>query len=168
MPDPSPAATLLFLREEDLRQGVDLLYFATRDFAAEGDAILGEQGLGRPHHLALHFIARQPQITVSTLVELTALSKQSLGRVLDLLIERGLVTQKPGLTDRRQRLLALTPAGAALEKSLSDRQRARIARAYRDAGAAAVDGFRKVLLGLVASLQDRRRFDRPTESGPRR
>jgi DNA-binding MarR family transcriptional regulator len=168
MPDPSPAATLLFLREEDLRQGVELLYFATRDFAAECDALLEEHGLGRPHHLALHFIARQPQVTVSALVELTALSKQSLGRVLDLLIERGLATQRSGLNDRRQRLLALTPAGTALEKSLSDRQRARIARAYRDAGAAAVDGFRKVLLGLVASPQDRRRFDRPTDTGPRR
>jgi len=168
MPDPSPAATLLFLREEDLRQGVDLLYFATRDFAAEGDAILEEHGLGRPHHLALHFIARQPQIPVSTLVELTALSKQSLGRVLDLLIARELVVQKPGLNDRRQRLLTLTQAGATLEKSLSDRQRARIARAYRDAGAAAVDGFRKVLMGLVASPQDRRRFERPTDTGARR
>lgn len=168
MPDPSPAATLLFLREEDLRQGVELLYFATRDFAAECDAILAEQDLGRPHHLALHFIARQPLVTVSTLVELTALSKQSLGRVLELLIERGLVNQRPGPNDRRQRLLTLTPAGAGLEKTLSDRQRARIARAYRDAGAAAVDGFRKVLLGLVASPQDRRRFERPTDAGPRR
>ena len=168
MPDPSPAATLLFLREEDLRQGVELLYFATRDFAAECDGILAEHDIGRPHHLALHFIARQPQITVSTLVELTALSKQSLGRVLDLLIERGLVSQRPGLSDRRQRLLTLTPAGAALEKSLSDRQRARIARAYRDAGATAVDGFRKVLLGLVATPKDRQRFDRPAETGVRR
>jgi len=168
MPDPSPAATLLFLREEDLRQGVELLYFATRDFAAECDALLAEQGIGRPHHLALHFIARQPQITVSVLGELTALSKQSLGRVLDLLIERGLVVQRPGLTDRRQRLLTLTPAGAALERSLSDRQRARIARAYRDAGAAAVDGFRKVLLGLVTAPGDRRRFERPADTSARR
>jgi DNA-binding MarR family transcriptional regulator len=168
MPDPSPAATLLFLREEDLRQGVELLYFATRDFAAECDAILEEHGLGRAHHLALHFIAREPQITVSTLVDLTRLSKQSLGRVLDLLIARGMATQRSGLNDRRQRLLALTPAGAALEQRLSDRQRARIARAYRDAGAAAVDGFRKVLLGLVASPPDRRRFERPADRDPRR
>src|SRR5262245_38624800 len=94
MPDPSTAATLLFLREEDLRQGVELLYFATRDFSAECDALLDERGLGRPHHLALHFIARQPQITVSELAELTALSKQSLGRVLDLLLAQGLITQR--------------------------------------------------------------------------
>jgi DNA-binding MarR family transcriptional regulator len=168
MPDPSTAATLLFLREEDLRQGVEMLYFATRDFAAECDGLLDERGLGRPHHLVLQFIARQPQITVSELAQLTALSKQSLGRVLDLLIAQGLVAQRSGLTDRRQRLMTLTAAGAALEKSLSDRQRARIARAYRDAGAAAVDGFRKVLLGLVEAPQDRRRFERPTDPGHRR
>ena len=42
------------------------------------------------------------------------------------LIERALITQRPGPNDRRQRLLTLTPAGAALEKTLSDRQRTRI------------------------------------------
>jgi len=38
--------------------------------------------------------------------------------------------------------------------------RARVAAAYRKAGAAGVEGFRKVLLGIIASPDDRRRFDR--------
>ena len=36
----------LFLREEDIRQGIELLYFAYRDFTAEPDAILSEYGFG--------------------------------------------------------------------------------------------------------------------------
>ncbi len=38
----------LFLREEDLRQGIELLYFAYRDFTAEPDAILAEYGSAAP------------------------------------------------------------------------------------------------------------------------
>ena len=49
----------------------------------------------------------------------------------------------------RQRLLELTEKGVELERQLTERQRARIARAYREAGAEAVEGFRKVMLGLV-------------------
>jgi hypothetical protein len=47
-----------------------------------------------------------------------------------------------------------------LERQLSAPQRARVAAAYRKAGVGAVEGFRKVLLGIIASPDDRRRFDR--------
>ncbi len=43
---------------------------------------------------------------------------------------------------------------------LSERQRACIAQAYRQAGAEAVEGFRKVLLGMV-NEQDRRQLHHP-------
>jgi DNA-binding MarR family transcriptional regulator len=65
-----------------------------------------------------------------------------------------------GAQDRRQRLLELTEKGRELERQLSAPQRARVASAYRQAGAGAVEGFRKVLLGIIASPDDRRRFDR--------
>ena len=56
-------------------------------------------------------------------------------------------------------LLELTPEGRALEREVSAPQRARVAEAYRQAGAAAVEGFRKVLLAIIADNTDRRRFD---------
>ena len=54
----------LFLREEELRQGIELLFFAYRDFTAEPDEILAEIGFGRAHHRAVYFIGRYPGITV--------------------------------------------------------------------------------------------------------
>jgi DNA-binding MarR family transcriptional regulator len=139
----------LFLREEELRQGIELLFFAYRDFTAEPDAILAEYGFGRAHHRVIYFVGRNPGMTVSELLDILRITKQSLSRVLGQLVDEGFVTQRPGVRDRRQRLLALTEKGIEMERLLTERQRARIARAYRAAGAEAVEGFRKVMLGLV-------------------
>jgi DNA-binding MarR family transcriptional regulator len=149
-PGPAPAgASLLFLREEEIRLAQDLLFFAYRDFTNAADVILDELGLGRAHHRALHFIGRNPGITVSDLLGLLRITKQSLARVLGVLVERGLVSQSPGNADRRQRLLTLTQAGLALERRLFERQRERLAAAYREAGGAAVDGFRRVMRAIM-------------------
>ncbi len=145
-----PAGTsLLFLREEEMRLAQDLLFFAYRDFTGAADRLLAETELGRAHHRALHFIGRHPGITVSQLLGLLRITKQSLARVLSLLVGRGYVTQTPGRSDRRQRRLSLTQAGAGLERQLFERQRERLAAAYREAGGAAVEGFRRVMRGIM-------------------
>ena len=142
-------ANPLFLREEELRQGLELLFYAYRDFNAEPDAILARHKFGRAHHRVIYFVGRHPSITVGRLLSILGITKQSLSRVLRQLIDQGLITQRPGPTDRRQRLLELTSKGIEMERQLSEKQRVRIARAYREAGAEAVEGFRKVLLGLT-------------------
>ena len=142
-------ANLLFLREEEIRAAQDLLFFAYRDFTNAADVILDELGLGRAHHRALHFIGSNPGVTVSDLLAILRITKQSLARVLGALIEQGYVAQAQGCADRRQRLLTLTPSGQALERRLYERQRERLVAAYREAGGAAVEGFRRVMRGIM-------------------
>ena len=156
----SAAHTHLFLREEELRQGIELLFYAYRDFTAEPDAMLARYGFGRAHHRVIYFVGRYPQLTVTELLGILRITKQSLNRVLGQLVRRGFVVQHRGAEDRRQRLLELTDNGRELERRLSAPQRARVAAAYRTAGPEAVDGFRKVLLGIMADEGDRRRFER--------
>ena len=148
-PGPSAGRNLLFLREEELRLAQDLLFFGYRDFTAGADAILAGLDMGRAHHRVLHFVGRRPGITVGELLGILGITKQSLGRVLTPLVEDGFVTQSPGRSDRRQRLLSLTEKGAALERQLFDRQRDTVMRAYREAGPQAVEGFRRVMRGLM-------------------
>jgi DNA-binding MarR family transcriptional regulator len=148
-PLPSPGASLLFLREEDIRAAQDLLFFAYRDFTNAADVILDELGLGRAHHRALHFIGRNSGMPVGELLGLLRITKQSLARVLNELVEKELVAQTQGRADRRQRLLTLTEQGQALERRLFDRQRERLVTAYREAGASAVEGFRRVMRGIM-------------------
>jgi DNA-binding MarR family transcriptional regulator len=162
MVDTSPAAlptglvpaSPLFLREEEVRRGIELLYFGYSHMIRGADAILARHGLGRAHHRALYFVARKPGLAVSDLLRLLAITKQSLSRVLAELVARGLVRQEVGTLDRRQRLLRLTEAGAALEAELFEALRARVTEAYGRAGQAAVTGFWAVLMGLIP-VEDR-------------
>ena len=147
--------------DEAVRQGIELLFFAYRDFTAEPDAILLQYGFGRAHHRVVHFVGRHPQMTVGDLLGILRITKQSLNRVLGQLVRQGFIVQHRGREDRRQRLLELTDSGRELERRLSEPQRARVAAAYATAGAPAVEGFRKVLLGIIADDADRRRFARP-------
>jgi len=148
MAAPIPASPL-FLREPEIRRGIELLYFGYANLTRSIDAGLAKQGLGRAHHRALYFIARQPDLTVSALLAILGITKQSLGRVLGELAERGMVETRTGERDRRQRLLRLTPAGAALEAELFEALREKMSMAYSSAGQGAVGGFWAVLEGLM-------------------
>jgi DNA-binding MarR family transcriptional regulator len=151
---------LLAVSDEAVRQGIELLFFSYRDFTAEPDAILEEYGFGRAHHRVVHFVGRHPQMTVGELLEILRITKQSLNRVLGQLVRQGFIVQHRGVEDRRQRLLELTESGRELEHQLSEPQRVRVGAAYRKAGPQAVEGFRKVLLGIIADADDRERFNK--------
>ena len=149
MSDSSSSESLLFLTDEQLKQGIEAMFFAYRGFTADPDRILAGMAYGRAHHRAIHFIARAPGTTVNNLLEILGVTKQSLNRVLRTLVEDGLVQSEVGKTDRRERNLYLTEAGSTLERRLSDAQRARMRTAFRNAGPEAVSGFRTVLEAMM-------------------
>jgi DNA-binding MarR family transcriptional regulator len=136
-------------READLRRGIELLYFGYSHLTRTADARLDTQGLGRAHHRALYFIARQPDMPVGDLLKLLNVTKQSLNRVLNDLIKRDMVEMLVGNTDRRQRLLRLTGAGASLEAALFSDLRATMERGYQAAGPQSIAAFWQVLEHLV-------------------
>ncbi len=149
MTEPRGRANPLFLREAELGQGMEMLFYAYRDFAAAADGLLARHGLGRAHHRVLYFVGRQPRLTVGELLDTLDVTKQSLSRVLRRLTDDGLVHQHRGARDARHRELELTARGAELERQLTEAQRRRLAEAYRAAGAEAVEGFRSVLAGML-------------------
>ena len=155
---PKLRANPLYLREGELRQGIEMLFYAYRDFTAEPDAMLERYNFGRAHHRVIYFVGSNPGITVSALLDILKITKQSLSRVLSQLVEKALIEQKPGQQDRRQRLLHLTEDGQELERQLTANQRATMARAYRESGAEAVEGFRRVMLGIMSDAKSRSKF----------
>jgi len=148
---------LLFLTDEQLRKGIEAMFFAYQGFTSDPDRILADHGYGRAHHRAIHFIKRSPGATVNTLLDTLGVTKQSLNRVLRALVEDGLVQSEVGKRDRRERRLTLTETGEALEAELSTAQRARMRSAYRAAGPEAVVGFRTVLEAMM-DTDMRKRF----------
>ena len=145
-PKHSPA---LFLHDAAIRRGMELMLFAQSRFVRTADEKLAEIGLGRAHHRAMYFIGRKPDVTVGELLALLAVTKQSLGRVMKDLLDRDLVQMRHGDQDRRHRLLRLTTIGAALETTLYEEQRERMAEAYSYAGQEAVAGYWTVLEALI-------------------
>ena len=132
---------------------MELLYFGYSHLTRSIDRDLARQGLGRAHHRALYFIARKPDLTVSELLSLLAITKQSLGRVLNELGTRMLVETRAGERDRRQRLLRLTLTGAKLESELFEAARQKMAAAYARAGQQAVGGYWAVLEGMIPEAE---------------
>lgn len=161
----SPAASTSYEPSEaELRQAIELLFYAYRDFTSDPDAILKEYGFGRAHHRVVHFIGRNSGITVSDLLAILKITKQSLSRVLSQLVREGFVRQEQGSRDRRQRLLYLTEKGRELDRRLEAPQRVRFADAFRAAGPDSVAACRAVLANLI-NADERERIlasiDRP-------
>ena len=144
--------------DDDLRLGMELLFYAYRDFIGPPDAILQEYQFGRAHHRVIHFVGRNPGITVRDLLSILRITKQSLSRVLSDLLREGIVQQDRGTRDRRQRLLSLSNKGRVFETQVSQSQRDRIAASFVSAGPEAVEGFRKVLSGMISDPADLRKF----------
>ena len=148
---------LLFLTDEQIRKGIEAMFFAYRGFTSDPDKMLENLAYGRAHHRALHFINRSPGTTVNNLLAILGVTKQSLNRVLRTLVEDGLVESRVGQRDKRERHLRLTAEGTTLERQLSDAQSVRMRAAYRAAGPEAVSGFRTVLEAMM-DLEMRQHF----------
>ncbi len=128
---------------------VELLFFAYRDFVADPDHVLEGLGFGRAHHRVVHFVGRDPGMTVASLLDILQITKQSLARVLKELIDKGYVFQKEGEQDRRQRLLYLTAIGETLRQKLIAPQIARFKRAAREVDGGSGQNFRELLFHLI-------------------
>ncbi len=91
----------------------------------------------------------QPGLTISDLLALLGITKQSLGRVVKELEARGLIATRPGGRDRRAKELRLTEAGRAAEAAIFDLLRDAMSHAYTQAGQQAVTGFWQVSEALL-------------------
>ena len=127
---------------------IEAFFFAYRDFTSDPDAILEAYGFGRAHHRVLHFVNRQPGLTVAELLEILKITKQSLARVLKQLIDSGFIAQIPGPKDKRQRELYPTGKGRDLALQLALPQSLRIAKALEKSAAGSrehLDRFLKAM-----------------------
>jgi len=135
--------------EDSTVELIELLFFAYRDFISDPDAILAKSNFGRAHHRVLHFVDRNPGLTVADLLDILKITKQSLARVLKELVDSGFIEQRTGHEDRRQRLLYATESGTALSVSLSAPQEWRIKAALAPLGEEARATVTAFLFGMI-------------------
>ena len=128
---------------------IELFFFAYRDFVSDPDRILADYGFGRAHHRVLHFVDRQPGLTIAELLDILRITKQSLNRVLKELIEKDFIESRMGTADRRQRLLFATIQGRELSLKLAKLQTRRIMRALSEMEPEAKETVSRYLLRLI-------------------
>jgi DNA-binding MarR family transcriptional regulator len=150
--------------DADRDEAQALLFFAFRGLTAEPDRILSERGLSRVHHRILYFVRRNRGLGPGQLTRILGVSKQALARPLRDLLRQDLLASTAVPENRRRKALTLTPAGARLERRLSDSQRRRFARAFDSVGPRAAAGWRAVMTRLGARPPDQR-DGRPSSGG---
>ena len=129
---------------------IELFFFAYRDFVSDPDRLLAELDFGRAHHRVLHFVDRNPGLTIAELLDILKITKQSLNRVLKELVEKEFIDVKTGHQDRRQRHLHTTSKGRNLAEKLAHVQGERI----RAALAGTATGARAVVESYLTALID--------------
>ncbi|MEM9604495.1 MAG: flavin reductase [Pseudomonadota bacterium] len=98
-------------------------------------------------------------LTVNALAEQVVVKQPTLTRILDTMVERGLVVRQPDPADRRRVVIAVTDAGAAIGTTL----RAAALEHESDTFAQWTSAERAQLVRLLGALLAR--YTRPTDSG---
>ncbi|WP_413771058.1 MarR family winged helix-turn-helix transcriptional regulator [Lichenihabitans sp. PAMC28606] len=128
---------------------IELLFFAYRDFVGDADRLLETYGFGRAHHRVLHFVYRQPGLTVAELLDILKITKQSLNRVMKDLLDVGFIEVRSGASDRRHRLLFASVAGGQLALELACLQSERFRSTLKTLAPSSHDAATDFLLGMV-------------------
>jgi DNA-binding MarR family transcriptional regulator len=128
---------------------IELFYFAYRDFVGDADRLLEAYGFGRAHHRVLHFVSRQPGLTIAALLDILRITKQSLNRVLKELIAQGFIDARAGASDRRHRQLYATSEGEGLARDLALAQTRRFSSAMERLGPRGKDQAIAFLLAMI-------------------
>jgi DNA-binding MarR family transcriptional regulator len=135
---------------------IELFYFAYRDFVGDADRLLEAYGFGRAHHRVLHFVSRQPGLTIASLLEILRITKQSLNRVLKELLAQNFIEARAGALDRRHRQLYVTSEGEKLARELASVQTRRFSGAMERLGPLGKDHAVAFLLAMIEP-EDRER-----------
>ncbi|XWN32316.1 MAG: MarR family transcriptional regulator [Devosia sp.] len=128
---------------------IERMFFGYRDFVGLADEALARTGYGRAHHRVLHFVDRNPGLTVGELLSILKVTKQGLARVLKTLVDDGQIKVEPGRRDRREKHLYTTEEGRRLARHLAALQTARIDAALAAVGPEARTVVADFLAGLV-------------------
>ena len=157
MADLNKLLTPIFLSEKEIRKIIELMFFSYRDFTAGPDAILEKINFGRAHHRVIYFVGKKKQITIKDLLEILQITKQSLSRVLNQLVEEKYILVAIG-NDKRTKNLSLTKKGQDLEKKLSYIQINKIKNIIKFADEKNVNGF-KIILYEMLNEKNKKKFD---------
>ena len=148
MTDLNKLLTPLYLDDTEIRKIIELMFFSYRDFTARPDAVLDKINYGRAHHRVIYFVGKNKLITIKDLLSILQITKQSLSRVLNQLVDEKYILVSAG-DDKRTKNLCLTKKGLDLEEQLSNLQIEKIKNIIKNANEKDIYGFKKILYSMI-------------------
>ena len=140
---------LLYLKDEQIKEFIQLLYNAYRETFSDPKEVLSKKFFGPAHLRALNLIERNPGINLGELIFRLKVTKQSLNRVLRDLVKNKAVHIKKGEVDSRQRHIFLNEKGKKLFEEIFFVQKKRIYNALKNSDSDSVIKFKNVLDKII-------------------
>ena len=137
-----------FLNEKEVRKVIELIFFSYRDFTSGPDKILEKLNFGRAHHRVIYFVGKKHHITIKELLGVLKITKQSLSRVLNQLVDEKYIIVSSGF-DKRTKKLSLTDKGKKLENELSTIQINKIRGVINKFSEENINSFKKILYEII-------------------
>ena len=140
---------LLYLKDEQIKEFIQLLYYAYRETFSDPKEILSKKFFGPAHLRALNLIERNPGINLGELIFKLKVTKQSLNRVLKDLIKLEIVIFKKDDQDTRVKHVFLNEKGKKIFDEIFIRQKKRIYNALLNSSSEEVINFDNVLRKII-------------------
>ena len=140
---------LLYLKDEQIKDFIQLLFYAYRETFADPKKILAKKFFGPAHLRSLNLIERHPGINLGELIFRLKVTKQSLNRVLRDLIKSKMIKQIKDEDDSRKKKLYLEKEGKIFFDDVYSLQKKRVFNALKNSNADAVIKFKEVLKRII-------------------
>ncbi len=139
----------LYLKEKNLKNVIELLLKSYTSSFSDSEQTLKRNSLGKAHHRLMILVDNNSGLRVSEILNSLKITKQSLNRVIQDLVKKGLISQKKGIKDGREKEIYLTTKGTEFSNNLFNSQKARILSAFKKSSPDEVLYFKNVLKRII-------------------
>ena len=140
---------LLYLKDHQLKEYIEKIFNGYRETVADAKKVLDKHALGTAHNKVIHLISLYEGITISNLLRKLKVTKQSLNRVLNDLVEIKAIKFKRDEIDTRVKHVYLTEEGERIFDEIFTAQKKRIYDAFLSSESNDVISFDKVLKKII-------------------
>ena len=140
---------LLYLKDHQLKEYIEKIFNGYRETVADAKKVLDKHSLGTAHNKVIHLISLYEGITISNLLRKLKVTKQSLNRVLNDLVEIKAIDFKRDEVDTRIKHVYLTEVGKKIFDEIFSAQKKRIYDAFINSNSSDVLSFDKVLNKII-------------------
>ena len=140
---------LLYLKDEQIKDFIQLLYYAYRETYSDPKDILSKKFFGPAHLRALNLIESNPGISLGELIYKLKITKQSINRVIRDLLKSKMIKQEKDGSDTRKKKLFLDKEGKIFFDIIYKKQKKRIFNAFKNSEPESVVKFKEVLKKII-------------------